>query len=96
VSASLTFVFPGSKPDHVRICWIHDYAAQSERSAILIEDGFEGDPTILSLPEATESRSDVPDVGVVRVDGDVGDPTRYEPRPEGPELHGGEKIFGKG
>ncbi len=65
--ASLAGVLARANPDHIRILWIHDDAAESER-ALLVEDRREGDTAIGRFPQPAESRGDVPDARILRVD----------------------------
>src|SRR4029078_8179798 len=68
--AALAGVFTGAEPDHAGVLRIDDDAAEREGAAV-VEDRREGRPAVAGFPQAAEGRRDVPDVRILRVDGDV-------------------------
>src|SRR5262249_55290746 len=70
--AALVVVLTGTEPDDVGVFRIDDDRAERVRAAG-VEDWLERVAAVLGLPQAAPLRRDIPDVGILRVDLDVGD-----------------------
>ena len=72
-------VFSCAHPNSAAVVGVNRHAADRVRS-IILEDRLEGCSGIGGLPDVAGSNGDVPDVGIVLVNRDVGDPTGHEGR----------------
>src|SRR6185503_19303952 len=83
--AALAGVFTGAEPDDAGVFRIDDDAAEREGAAV-VEDRREGRAAVAGFPQAAEGRRDVPDVRILRIDGDVLHAARGNRRTDAAEL----------
>ena len=83
--AALVVVLARREPDDVRVLRVDDHRAERIR-AVGLEDRRPGVAAVLGLPQVAGADRDVPHVGVLRIDRDVGYPARRQARPNRPEL----------
>jgi hypothetical protein len=92
--AALVVVLTGPEPDDVRVLRI-DRDRAERVGALLVEDAGPGVAAVLGLPEVARGRRDVPHTGILRVDGDVGDPAGREARADTAEREGLHRVRGQ-
>ena len=82
--APLVVVLAGAEPDDVRVLRVDGHRAE-RIGAVLVEDRRPGIAAVLGLPQIARGRSDVPDAGILRVDGDIRDAAGRQARSEAAE-----------
>ena len=86
-NVTTSHVFASTNPHGIALLRI-DRNASDRIGRLIIEDGSKRGTSIGRFPQITRSDSDVPSVGLLGIESDIGDSTCHKGRPDASEFDG--------